>query len=207
MVAGSFPEMMQKIYAEGVSNNTAWLVPHTNLRMWADVNGPRATDEQMKVMKDALRQAMDAGAVGLSTGIEFEPGRSIDPSEIDQLLEVVSEYDGVYSSHIRNRDEFILEAVEEYFTALRKANIRGSISHFNVRHNTNVPSMGWERAVQMMERARNEGLDVLGEMTPFPYVLVNGVPVLDKGEHTGARPGRMLRGSPARNVNMQLKNY
>lgn len=171
VVAGSFPEMMQQIYAEGVSNNTVWFVPHTNLRLWADVNGPRATDEQIKVMKDALHQAMEAGAVGLSTGIEFEPGRSTDPWEIDQLLEVVSEYDGVYSCHIRNRDEFIVEAVEEYLTALRKANIRGSISHFNVRHNTNVPHMGWERAVQMMEKARDEGLDVLGEMTPFPYGL------------------------------------
>ena len=147
----------------------AWFVPHENLRIWAGVNGQHVADGQMNIMKDTLRQAMKAGAVGLSSGIELVPGRSVDPQEIDRLLEVVSEYDGVYSSHIRNRDEFILDAVEEYLAALGKAHVRGAISHFNVRQNTNAPHMGWERAIQRMERARNEGLNVLGEMTPFPY--------------------------------------
>lgn len=169
VIVGTFSEMIGELFGEGVSENMGWFVSHGTLRMLADVRGPMASDEQMQIMKDALGEAMANGALGLSTGMEFEPGRSTDPREIDELLAVVREYDGVYSCHIRNRDEFIVEAVDEYLTALRKAGIRGSISHFNVRHNTNVPPMGWENAVRKMEEARKGGLDVLGEMTPFPY--------------------------------------
>ncbi|MDO5111137.1 MAG: amidohydrolase family protein [Clostridia bacterium] len=169
VIVGSFSKIIEQLYGNGVSENTGWFIPHTNLRLLVDAKGPRATDEQLKIMKEALREAMQGGALGLSTGIEFPPGRTTDPEEIDELLSVVKEFDGVYSSHIRNRDEFIEDAVEEYLTALRKAGVRGSISHFNVRHNTNVPPMGWEHALEKMEKAREEGLDVLGEMTPFPW--------------------------------------
>lgn len=169
VIVGSFSEIIEKLYGEGVSENTGWFIPHSTLRLLVDAKGTRATDEQLKIMKEALREAMQAGALGLSTGIEFPPGRTTEHEEIDELLSVVKEFDGVYSCHIRNRDEFIVEAVEEYLITLRKAGIRGSISHFNVRHNTNVPPMGWERAVEKMEQARAEGLDVLGEMTPFPW--------------------------------------
>lgn len=169
VIVGSFPEMMEQLFGAGVSENMGWFIPHATLRLLADVQGPMATPEQLEIMKEALREAMRGGALGLSTGIEFPPGRTTDPAEIDELLSVVKEFDGVYSSHVRNRDEFVVEAIDEFLTALRKAGVRGSISHFNVRHNTNVPPMGWENAVAKMEEAREEGLDVLGEMTPFPY--------------------------------------
>ncbi len=169
VIVGSFTEMMEQLFGTGISENMGWFIPHGTLRQLVGEQGPRVSPEQMDIMKTALREAMRGGALGLSTGIEFPPGRTTVQEEIDELLSVVKEFDGVYSSHIRNRDEFIEDAVDEFLTTLRRAGIRGSISHFNVRHNTNVPPMGWERSVAKMEKAREDGLDVLGEMTPFPW--------------------------------------
>jgi N-acyl-D-amino-acid deacylase len=55
---------------------------------------------------EVLREAMEAGALGMSSGLEFEPGRLATTAELIRLATVVGKYDGYYTSHIRNRDQF-----------------------------------------------------------------------------------------------------
>ena len=74
-----------------------------------------------------------------------------------RLNAVAGEYDGIYTSHVRNRDSGILDAIDEFLAVARAGGTRAEISHLNVRHNTNAPERGWERAVEMMAAARETG--------------------------------------------------
>ena len=62
------------------------------------------------------------------------------------------EYDGIYTSHVRNRDSGILHAIAEFLEVARAGGIRDEISHLNVRHNTGAPDRGWERAARQYEQ-------------------------------------------------------
>jgi N-acyl-D-amino-acid deacylase len=103
----------------------------------------------------------------MSTGLEFNPGREATTAELVRLNAAAGEYDGIYTSHVRNRDSGLLEAIDEFLEVAWAGSTRAEISHLNVRHNTNAPERGWERAVEKMARAREGGLDVLADTTPF----------------------------------------
>ena len=59
------------------------------------------TDEHLKIMSDLVAESMEAGALGLSTGLEFLPGKFAKTEEIEHLAKVVGKYGGVYTSHVR----------------------------------------------------------------------------------------------------------
>jgi N-acyl-D-amino-acid deacylase len=145
----------------------AFFVGHNTLRQAAGVSGPVASEAQMQAMEAMLRDAMESGALGLSTGLEFEPGRTAPIEEIIRLNRVVGQYDGYYTSHIRNRAVHLQEAMDEFMAIVRSAGTRGQVSHLNVRYNTGAPEDAWQRAVETVERARAEGLSVLADCTPF----------------------------------------
>jgi N-acyl-D-amino-acid deacylase len=155
------------ISAEGMSANLAWFVGHNRLRAAADRCS--GEDEARTVMLRHLHDAMEAGAVGLSTGLEYEPGRRADTEELVPLAQVVAKHGGFYASHIRNRDAALLEAVDEFIDVVRRSGVRGQVSHLNVRSNTGAPTDGWERAVGMIEDARRDGFDVMADTTAFTF--------------------------------------
>jgi N-acyl-D-amino-acid deacylase len=155
----TFGEHLSWLSHRGHSPNLAWFVGHNSLR-WAAPN-------DLDAMEHHLREAMDAGALGMSTGLEFNPGREAPTEELVRLNKVVGEYRGWYTSHIRNRDAHLLEAIDEFLTIAREGGTRAEISHLNVRHNTGAPEDGWRRAVEKMAAARETGLDVLADTTPL----------------------------------------
>jgi len=77
----------------------------------------------------------------------------------------------VYASHVRNRDAAIVDSIAEFLAIARAGNLAGQISHLNVRHDTNAPPYGWERAVELMMAARESGLDIQADATPFRHGL------------------------------------
>ncbi|HEX9016776.1 MAG TPA: amidohydrolase family protein [Chloroflexota bacterium] len=167
--AGTMQELFELLAGMGTSNNMAWLLGHNSVRAVAGVSGPWATEEQLGVMERVVRESMDAGALGLSTGLEFEPGRSTRTEEIVRLTKVVAGYDGFYASHIRNRDAKVLDAMAEFMEIVRSCGVRGQVSHLNIRHHTGAPEDAWHRAVGMIELARADGFEVLTDMTPLTF--------------------------------------
>ncbi len=138
-------------------------------------------------MEGYVAEAMHAGALGLSTGLEFKPGREAPTEEIVRLNKVVGRYGGHYTSHMRNRDSSLQDSTEEFLRIIREGGTKGEISHFNVRNRTGAAPGAWQRAVDTMQAAREiEGLDVLADTTPFrdglgamvgilpPWVLAEG---------------------------------
>jgi len=163
----TFGEYLEVIRQMGTSCNLVWLVGHNTLRHAAGVIGPYATEEQLRCMEALTREAMESGAVGLSTGLEFEPGRMAPTDEIIRVAQIAGAYGGLYVSHIRNRDAHLQEAIDEFLAIMRASGTAGEVSHLNVRHNTGAAEGAWGRAVDSLERARREGLDVLADTTPF----------------------------------------
>ena len=151
---------------EGISANLAWFVGHSAVRA-AALDSPDG--DPLRSMARLVAEAMDEGAIGLSSGLEYEPGRGADPRELVELASVVAHHGGFYASHIRNRDSALLSSVGEFLDVVRSSGVRGQVSHLNVRFNTGAPPDGWEQAVRMIEHASEDGLDVMEDTTTFTF--------------------------------------
>jgi N-acyl-D-amino-acid deacylase len=162
-----FDSYLDELSRMGTSANVAWFVGHNTLRVAAGVSGENVSPEQLLEMGMFVREAMNAGVLGMSTGLEYGAGREARTDEIVELARIVGEYDGYYTSHIRNRDAHLQEAVDEFIAIARMGGTHAEISHLNVRHNTGAAEGAWQRAADTVERARQEGLDILADMTPF----------------------------------------
>ena len=184
-------EHMCELEHMGISGNLAWLVGHNSLRTLAGVKGPEVTEQQYKIMENALRQAFEDGAIGLSSGLEFEPGRTSCPEELMRLAGVVKEYDAIYTSHIRNRDAHVLEALEEFLAVIRHHRIRGEVSHMNIRYNTHAPEDAVRRCMEKISQARDEGFEVLTDMTPLNYGIGQMAGILP--EWLTSLPGQQMK--------------
>ena len=146
--------------------NVAALVGHSTLRV-ATMDDPyrAATPTEQARMVELLREGMDAGAIGLSSGVFYTTGAAADVDELALLAGVAGAAGGVYTTHIRNEMNDIFAALDEAFTAAQRGNVPVVISH----HKCAGPQ-NWGRTVQTLAyieaaRARQPiGLDV------YPYI-------------------------------------
>ncbi|CAA9220245.1 MAG: N-acyl-D-amino-acid deacylase [uncultured Chloroflexi bacterium] len=163
----SFGAYLDGLEATGISPNLASYIGHNTMRRATGVQGAEVTSDQIRVMQGMVQEAMEAGALGLSTGLEFDPGRLASMKEIVQLASVAGQYRGYYTSHIRNRDAGLQAAVDECLEVGRRAGTPVQVSHLNVRHNTGAAEGAWQRSADTVEAARRAGMDVMADMTPF----------------------------------------
>src|SRR5262249_14128816 len=152
---------------------------HNTLRAAAGLTGPESGEDAQRAMEAMLAESMEAGAIGMSTGLEFDPGRQAPEVEIARMARVVGRAGGIYASHIRNRSNALAEAMDEFFRYAEAAGGRGQVSHLNVRANTGAADGAWEAAVARLERVRRDGSDVLTDnisMTHGPGLMVGILP-------------------------------
>jgi N-acyl-D-amino-acid deacylase len=179
----SFGDYLADLEKGGIAQNLAFFVGHSTLREAAGVTNDTVTEDGLASMERLLLEAMEAGALGMSSGLEYSFGAFAQTAELARLTRIVGLFCGAYASHIRNRDSRLLESVDEFLSIVRDGNVAGQLSHLNVRHDTNAPERGWERAVELLSAARGLGLDVQADTTPF----LQGV-----GMMTGLLPGWLL---------------
>lgn len=160
----SFADLLAVVHDGGTAQNLAWFVGHTGLRRAAE----RAEGDLVRTMERHLHEALDAGALGFSSGLEYGAGRNASTSELEALARVAGRSDAMYASHIRNRDTALAEAVAEFFRVVHAGELRAQLSHLNVRHDTGAHEGAWEEAVARLESERRSGVDVLADMTPYP---------------------------------------
>ncbi len=149
-----------------LSINVATLIGHNDVREAAMGKANRApTATELDSMKLLVDKAMTDGAVGFSTGLIYTPGTYAKTDEIVALAKVAAQYNGVYSTHMRNESDSVTYAIDEALTVARQANIPLEISHFKVGGQQN-----WGRSKQtlaMVIKAREEGLDVTIDQYPY----------------------------------------
>ncbi|MEJ7769744.1 MAG: D-aminoacylase [Chitinophagaceae bacterium] len=149
-----------------LSINVATLAGHNDIRKAAMGRANRdASAGEMEQMESLVTKAMREGAVGLSTGLIYIPGTYTKTPEIVALAKIVSAYNGVYASHMRDEGDSVKQAIEEALTIGREANIPVEISHFKLSGQQN-----WGRSketVNMIEAARREGIEVTIDQYPY----------------------------------------
>jgi len=176
---GSMAAVLDKMDAMGASMNTSWLCGHNDLRIIAGLYTPDCTEEQFRTMERFLREALEAGFAGFSTGLEFIPGIVSRPAEVERLAKIVAEYDGNYSTHMRDEGTYILEAVNEFLNVIRASGLRGTVSHLNVKYDNGVPNDYLGRAMDMLKNAREiERLNVMCDMLPTTHATGDALAIL-----------------------------
>ena len=122
-------------YLAGLENrrpalNAAMLVGHTSLRYgaMADVNRA-ATDSEIGQMQSVLRDCIDEGAIGMSSGLFYPPAQAAKTEEVSAVAQVMAEKDGIYTAHIRDEAEGVMASLEEVARIGRDAGVQVVISH------------------------------------------------------------------------------
>lgn len=159
----SLGEYLEFLEEKGVSTNVASFVGNGTLRQYlmGFENRP-PTESEMDSMKLLTRQAMEEGAVGMSTSLIYVPSGHASTEEIIELAKVVAEYDGMYISHIRDEEGKLLEAVSELITIAEEAGVSSEIYHFKASGNANWQLL--DSAITLVEDARARGLPITTDM-------------------------------------------
>lgn len=140
------------VYAEAVNAakpavNVAALVGHTTLRNnHMDRLDRAATAREIEAMKTQLREALDRGALGLSTGLAYLSAYSASTEEVMALAEPLLDAGGIYTSHLRSETRAVIEAMDEAFHIARHAKVPVVISHLKCSGIDN-----WGRSREVLE--------------------------------------------------------
>ena len=110
--------------------NECYLVPHGNIRMEAmGLENRQPNEEELEKMRQITRREMEAGAVGLSTGLIYMPCAYSESKEIIEMCKVVAEYDGIFVIHQRSEADTILDSMEEVIRIGRESGVKIHYSH------------------------------------------------------------------------------
>lgn len=201
--------------SQGVGPNVMLMVGHGTVRreVMGDDHQRPATDDEVDRMRVLVRQALDEGAVGMSAGLEYNPGRWSTTDEVARLAEELVPYDGVYISHERSegadpmwfwpsQDEAgpptLQDAIMETIEIGRHSGARVVASHIKAKGAHFWGSSG--SAIQLIQRARDEGVRVWADQYPYATSGSDGNTVLiprwataSEDDREGPGPGEMLR--------------
>lgn len=188
----------------GLGPNAALLIGHGSVRrLVLGMENRAPTDGELESMKAIVKRAMDQGAVGMSSGLIYLPGRYADTDEVAALVGVIAPYGGIYHTHIRNERDRLLEAVAEAIEISRRTGVRAHISHFKVMGRTNWGTAS--RACAMVEEARAAGLSITADQYPFRFA--NGDPyrsMIPADVWRGRNDPERLSSEDIRNVFLRL---
>ncbi|MEO8334503.1 MAG: D-aminoacylase [bacterium] len=149
--------------------NFATMVGHGSVRaaVMGDDFRRAATPAEIATMQALVDRGMRDGAVGLSSGVEYDPGFFAKPSEIVALAKMIKPYGGVYSSHVRDEENGVLSAWKEVIDLGRAAGVPVNISHAKLASN---PVWGKAReALAMLDDAAKSGVRVTADWYPYTF--------------------------------------
>jgi N-acyl-D-amino-acid deacylase len=162
----AYGEYLDAVDAARPACNVAALVGHGAVRRQAMGLQRRAPDAgELREMKACVAEALEAGAVGISTGLIYPPGDGAETSELIELARVVGERGGLYASHVRGEGRSVFDSVSEAIRIGREGGLPAHVSHLKVES-----SYAWGRApelLEMLDAARAGGADVSADQYPY----------------------------------------
>lgn len=124
-----------------------------------------ATPSELEQMKQLVAEAMEQGALGLSTSLQYVPDRFAPTDEIVELAKVAARYGGVYFTHQRSESARIFESLDEVFAIAERAKIPAEIWHLKTAYKANFGKM--PEVLRRLDAARARGLDVTADQYPY----------------------------------------
>lgn len=189
-------QQKQDLLEHGLGINAIPLVGHGSVRQAVlGMEDRLATPAEMEQMKALVRQGMKVGAYGLSSGPFYVPGSFSNTQELIELSKVVTEYEGVYTSHIRDESNYtvgLVAAVDEVIEIARQAQLTAVVTHIKA---LGPPVWGYSEAVvQRINRARAAGLEVYADQYPYIASATGlGAALLPRWAQDGGRDSLIAR--------------
>jgi N-acyl-D-amino-acid deacylase len=180
------------IETAGIAGNYATWAAHGTLRASTVGYAMRPpTDDELETMRHLLRESLEAGAFGLSTGLIYAPSGYADTDEIAALASVARAYDGLYASHIRGEAATLLDALAEAIEIGRRAGVPVQVAHHKASGRPNWGRV--EQSLALMDAARAGGVDVACDQYPYVASSTGLSSILPKWALEGGRPQLMAR--------------
>jgi dihydroorotase/N-acyl-D-amino-acid deacylase len=157
---------LNKLAATRFSINFGTLAGHGSIR--SEVMGSenrKATADEIRKMKELMRQAMRDGAFGLSTGLFYVPGNYAPTEEVIELARIAAEYGGIHTSHMRDEAAGLLDSVRETIRIGEEGGLPTQLTHHKV-----IGGPYWGQSAQtlrLVEEARARGVDVTLDQYPY----------------------------------------
>ena len=155
----------------GPAINNMMLVGHNTVRslvLGGEKRGP--TDAELTKMKQHVSDALEQGACGFSTGLIYRPGRYSETEEVIALAEMANPYDALYTTHMRNEGDKLLEAVDESLLIGKESNV-----HLHISHHKSAGPGNWGKvrdSLRKVDDAIAEGQRVTLDV--YPYTAGSG---------------------------------
>ncbi|MBI2073468.1 MAG: D-aminoacylase [Gemmatimonadetes bacterium] len=158
----------------GIAPNIASFVGASTVRVHVIGYQNRApTPAELDRMKELVAQAMDEGALGVTTALIYTPATFAKTHELIALAKVAAEAGGVYAAHIRSEANRLLEAIDETIRIASESGLPAEIYHLKAAGQANWPKM--DRAIQKIDSARAAGVRITADM----YTYTAGATGLD----------------------------
>lgn len=157
---------LARLDAQPAAINFGTFVGHGTIRGLVMGNVNHApTDEELTRMQAMVRQAMEDGAFGLSSGLEYTPGAYATTEELIALAQASAPYGGLYISHIRDEGGHLLESVAEVIRVGEDGGVAAQVTH----HKVIGPSRwgGTQASLRLLDEARARGVDVASDQYPY----------------------------------------
>lgn len=147
--------------------NVASFAGHGTIRdrVMGEGHQRHSTEDELAAMVALLQAEMEAGALGLSSGLEYDPGSFSSTEELVELARVAASWGGRYISHIRSEDQHFWEAIEEIITIGREAGLPVQVTHIKL-----AMTRWWgqaDRLIATLDDARESGVDITADIYPY----------------------------------------
>ena len=157
-----------KLRQEAPAINIALLAGHNTMRSGLVGYENRClSPDELKSMQRLLEEALEEGALGLSSGLAYAPGMFAPPEELRQLAATVARHNGIYTSHMRCEATGLPAAVKETLEVAVNSGVRVQISHLKAAGRANWPFC--HTAVEMIQQARDNGVEAAADRYPYTY--------------------------------------
>lgn len=162
----AFSEHLASTDAAQPGVNVAYLVGHNTVRLESGVGYDHPGSEGLVRMSELIAEGLAAGAFGLSTGLEYDPGSQAEIAELTAIAAPVADVGGVVSSHMRSEDaDEVADALAELIDQGRRSGARVHVSHMKIVLDSDT--LAAESLLAAMARARDEGIAVTADVYPY----------------------------------------
>lgn len=170
----TYQEYLEEMEKVRCPANTVFFVGYSNIRIAGGQgyeNRP-PTQEEMHSMKEYLKEALEAGAFGMSTGLIYAPQVYATTDELIELCKTLAEYRRLYFSHIRGADKNIFNAINEFIEIIESSGVHsGQIAHFKVSGKEVWGES--KKTLQMINKANERGINITFDQYPYKRGMSN----------------------------------
>lgn len=161
-----FGNWLEAMEQRGLPGNIGSFVGAATVRRYAMAGaaGP-PSPAQLDTMRAAVRRAMEDGAFGVASALEYAPGSYASTEELIELVRVIRPYGGVYASHLRSEGDSVLQGLDEALRIGQTAGVPVEIHHLKVAGRSNWPKLSL--VVAKIDSARAAGQDIGANMYPY----------------------------------------